>query len=346
MATGSWPTIVDVANRMDPEGKIPVIARMLSQSNDYADDLPWVQANEMTSHQFVFETSIPAGTWRQYNQGVPYSKNTTAKARVSMGMLEDYSQIDRALGEHSGDLEGFRYSSDRAFLMGMGQTIAQTFFYGNTTANPAEFMGLSPFYNTVNTATAQNAANVIDGGGTGSNNTSLWLIGWSPETIFAIYPRGSRAGLDMENKGDTTPGFDSLGNRFEAYTSWFRQQAGLCPKDWRYASRCANIDVTAAGLAGPNALDLFLTMDQMELLFPKMTASTSGVTKLDDDEDPAPRSVWYCDRTLRHWMDVQMLRNRNVLLQLNDYAGKPCMGYRGNPIKIVDQIINTESRVV
>jgi hypothetical protein len=109
----------------------------------------------------------------------------------------------------------------------MSQTIAQTYWYGNTAVTPAEFMGLSPFYNTLSTATAQNAANVIGGGGTGSSNTSIWLVCWGPETIFGVYPRGSKAGLDMEDKGDVTPGFDSVGNRFEAYTSWFRQQGPL-----------------------------------------------------------------------------------------------------------------------
>ena len=197
MATGSWPTLLDLATRLDPEGKIPVIAEMLSQSNDYADDLPWVEANEMTGHQFTFRTSIPAGSWRSYNMGVPYSKSTTAKARVGCGMLEDYSQVDRALAEHSGDREKFRYSEDVAFMEGMSQTIAQTFWYGNAVTNPASFMGLSPFYNTITTSTAQNAANVINAGGSGSNNTSMWLIGWSSETIFGVYPRGSKAGLDM-----------------------------------------------------------------------------------------------------------------------------------------------------
>lgn len=343
MATGSWPTILDVANRLDPDGKIPVIAEMLSQSNDYSDDVPWVQANEHTGHEFVFRTSIPGGAWRSYNMGIPYAKSTTAKARIGLGMLEDYSQVDRALGEHSGDLQGFRRSEDNAFLEGMSQTIAQTFWYGNTAVTPAEFMGLSPFYNTINTATAQNAANVLNGGGVGNNNTSLWLVGWSPETIFAVFPRGSKAGLDMEDKGDVTPGFDSLGNRFEAYTSWFRQQAGLCPKDWRYAARCANIDVTNAGLAGPNALDLFATMADMLLLFPKLTRSTSGITKTDATEDDVtPRPVWYTNRTGRHWMDVQAMRDRNVLLRIEDYAGMPIDGYRGIPVKIVDQILNTE----
>ncbi len=344
MATGSWPTLLDVALRQDRDGKIPIIAEMLSQSNEYAEDLPYVEANENTGHEFVFRTSIPAGSWRQYNQGVPYAKSTTAKARVGIGMLEDYSQIDRALAEHSGDRERFRESEDVAFMEGMSQTIAQTFFYGNTVSNPAEFMGLAPFYNTINTATAQNAANVIDGGGVGANNTSLWLVGWSPETIFAVYPRGSKAGLDMEDKGDVVPGFDSVGNRFEAYTSWFRQQAGLCPKDWRYGARIANIDVTTAGLAGPNALDIFATMAQQIMLFPKLTKTTSGITRTDAPmDDTGVRAVFYCNRTLRHWMDVQAMRDRNVLLQINDYAGMPVTGWRGIPIKIVDQILNTEA---
>lgn len=347
MATGSWPSLLDVAERTDKEGKIPVIAEMMSQSNDYADDMPYVEANESTGHQFVFRTSIPAGTWRQYNQGVPYSKSTAAKSRVGLGMLEDYSQIDRALAEHSGNKERFRESEDVAFLEGMSQTIAQTLFYGNATINPDQFMGLSPFYNTINQNTAANAANVVNGGGTGASNASLWLIGWSPETIFALYPRGSKAGLDMEDKGDVTPGFDSVGNRFEAYTSWFRQQIGLCPKDWRYAARLANIDTTNAGLAGPNAIDLFATMSEMLLFFPKLTRSTSGITKTDaPHDDVTPRPVWYCNRTVRHWMDIQSIRNRNVLLSMNDYAGKPIMGYREIPIKVVDQLVNTEATVV
>ena len=346
MATGAWPSLIDVANRVDHDGSIPVIAEMLSQSNDYADDMPWVEANERTGHQFVFRTSIPAGAWRQYNMGVPYAKSTTAKARVSVGMLEDYSQVDRALAEHSGDVEKFRMSEDAAFLEGISQTIAQTVFYGNTVATPAEFMGLSGFYNTLNTANAQNAANVINGGGTGSSNTSLWLIGWGTETIFGLYPAGSKAGLDMENKGDTTPGFDSLGNRFEAYTSWFRQQAGICPKDWRYGARVANIDTTNAGLAGPNAIDIFATMAELLLLFPKLTKSTSGITKTDAPmDDFGVRTVFYCNRTMRHWMDVQAMRDRNVLLRIEDYAGMPIDGFRGIPIKIVDQILNTESVV-
>jgi len=346
MATGQWPTLLDLANRTDSGGNIPLIAEMLSQCNDMNDDMPLVEANESTGHEFVFRTSIPAGSWRSYNMGVPNNKSTTAKSRVGLGMLEDFSRVDRALAQHSGDAERFRESEDVAFLEGMSQTIAQTFIYGNTSVNPSEFMGFAPFYNTLNTGTALNAANVLGGGGTGSSNTSLWLIGWSPNTIFALYPRGSKAGLQMEDRGERDTVFDALGNQFIAYSTWFSQQVGLCPQDWRYGARLANLDTTNAGLAGPNAYDLFVGMDEMLLLFPKLTKTTSGITKTDAVmNDTGVRTVFYCNRTLRHWMNVQAMRNRNVLLSLDDYAGKPTEGYRGIPIKIVDQILNTETTV-
>ncbi|HEV2674143.1 MAG TPA: hypothetical protein VGV37_06335 [Aliidongia sp.] len=346
--SGQWPTLLDVSLRLDPQGKIHHLAEMLSQSNDYFNDAVWMEANEMAGHQFAFRTSIPAGSWRQINQGVPYSKSTSARATVGVASLEDYSQVDRLLAEQSGDIEGFRYSEDVAFLEGMAQTMVQTQFYGNTAATPAEFMGLSPFYNTVSTATAQNAANVLDAGGVNSANASIWLICHGAGKMYNVYPRGSKAGLNMEDKGDIVPGYDSFGNRFEAFTSWFRQQAGFVPHDWRYGGRIANIDVTAAGLAGPNAYDIFAGIRQMFMLPPNMTAESSGITSTDAPNDPGTgiRPVLYCNRTVRFRMDIQAIRDRNVLLTSTDYAGKPVMKFNDVPIRVVDQLLNTEARVV
>lgn len=345
MTTGTFPTIVDVASRM-VNGEMVEVAESLSQANEMYEDIPWVKANEKTGHIFVFRTSMPAGAWRGYNMGIPPAKSTTAKARVGLGMLEDYSIVDRALAEHTGDRSGFRHSEDVAFLEGMSQTIAQTFVYGNTTQTPAEFMGLAPFYNTVNTATAANAANVIDCLGTGSSNTSLWMIGWSVNTIFGLFPEGGSAGLDFEDKGDVRAAYDNLGNPYEADTGWFRQQAGLCPRDWRYGARMGNIDVTNAGLAGPNAVDIFATLAQLQFTFPHLTSGSSGITKTDaPGGDPSIRTVIYTNRTMLHWAQVQAMRNRNVLLRLEDYAGRVTDNWRGFPWKCVDQITNTESRI-
>jgi hypothetical protein len=348
MATGQWPTLADLTSRSDSMGKQHIIAEMLSQSVVLHKDTPYRESSEMGGHEFSFRESIPAGAWRQINMGIPYAKSTTGKSRIGLGTLEAYSQVDRLLAEMSGDVERFREGEDVSFFEGMGQTWEENTWYGNTAATPAQFMGLSAFYNTVSTVNAQNAANCIDGGGTGSSNLSFWLIGWGLRTIFMCYPRSTKAGLAMEDKGDTVPGFDSLGNRFEAYTSWFRQMGGICPQDWRYGVRIPNVDVTNAGLAGPNAIDIFATMRQAMLLMPTLTAQSSGITEVDapDESSPGIRPVWYMNRTGRHWCDVQAMRDRNVLLRLEDYAGKPTMGIDEIPIRVSDQLLTTEARVV
>jgi hypothetical protein len=321
---------------------------MLSQSNEYFDDAVLVQGNEIGGHKFTFRTAIPTGAWRSYYQGTPYSSSKTAQAHISVGSLEGNSQIDKMQAEDSGDPEEFRETEDMAFLEGFSQTMVGTQFYGNTTASPAEFMGLSPFYNTVNAAVATNAANVIDGGGTGSSNASLWLVCHGRGKIFNVYPKGAKVGLEQEDLGDVVPGYDSLGNPFRAWTTYFRWQMGLCPQDWRYGVRMANLDVTAAGLAGPNAYDIFAGLAQVMLKPPALGKMISGIVKTDAPRDLVlgSRPCLYANRTIRKWMDIQMIRDRNVLLSINDYAGRPCEAYRGVPIRVCDQLLNTEARVI
>ena len=184
MATGQWPTLIDLTSRIDGAGDMMVIAEMLSQSLAIAKDAPYREATEMGGHTFAFRDSIPTGSWRQINTGVHYSKSTTGKSTVGIASLEDYSQCDLWLAEQSGNIDRFREIEDVAFLQGMGQTWEQGVFYGNVAANPTQFNGLSSFYNTI--AGAQNGANVISGGGVGTSNLSFWLIGWSPRTIYMI----------------------------------------------------------------------------------------------------------------------------------------------------------------
>ena len=348
MATGAWPTLLDLTSRLDGAGKQMTLAEMLSQCNDVWDFLPVKEANEIGGHEFAFRTSLPAGFWRSINQGTPYSKSTSAKTRLGIGVLEDWSQVDRLLAEASGDIEAFRASEMVAFMEGMSQTMVQGIFYGNAATTPASFNGLSVFYNTVATATAQNAANVIDGGGVGSSNLSIWLNCYSPRSLYSVYPRNSKAGLTVEDLSDSQRGYDAVGNPFMAYTFWFRHMMAIIPEDWRFCARLANIDVTTAGLAGPNAPDLFALMAEMVMLPPLLTKKVSGIDQTDAPTEAGlgVRPAFHTNRTGRHWMDIQGMRNRNVLLSVTDSAGVVTDSFRGVPITVVDQLLTTEARVV
>jgi hypothetical protein len=343
-------TLADWARRVDPHGKIDIIAELLSQCNEIFDDMLWREANSPTSHKATIRTGLPQGTWRRMYQGVQFTKSTTAQIVETMGELSAYSRIDRTIAELEGDVAALRMSEDNAHLEGLSQQMATQLFYGNSWTQPERFTGLSPRYNTVSTATAQNAVNVLDGGGTASANSSMWIISWGERTCHGLFPKGSKAGLIFEDKGDIRPGRDASGNEFEAFTSYFRWQSGISVPDWRYNVRVANLDSTTAagGLASSTPPDLFALLSKAVIRIPTMPRNVTGITKTDAPNEVAPamRSAIYVNRTVRQYMDLQAIRDKNVLLTPKEYAGAPVVEFRGLPIKVCDALLSNESRVV
>ena len=137
LSTGAL-TLADWAKRLDPDGKVPVVAELLSQSNEILEDAVFMEGNLPTGHRVTIRTGLPAVYWRSLNQGVPSSKSTTAQVDESCGMLEAYSRVDKDLAELNGNTAAFRLSEDQAFLEAMNQTQAQTMFYGNPASDPRQ----------------------------------------------------------------------------------------------------------------------------------------------------------------------------------------------------------------
>ena len=348
MSTNVLPNLVDWARRADPDGSIAIIAEMLSQCNEIMKDMIWQEGNLPLGHKTTVRVGLPQGVWRAANQGVPSSKSLTAQFQDSIGELQDYSIVDKSIANLNGNVAKFRYSEDMAHVEGLSQQVASALFYSNEAVTPTQFTGLAPRYNTVTTSTAKSAANVIDAGGTASANLSIWLVGWGDHTTFGIFPKGSQAGLVYEDKGDVVPAYDSNGNRFEAYTSMFQFKLGLCVKDWRYNVRIANVDTTTAGLQGTSPPDLFTLMSRAVVRLPTASRRLSGITESDAPGDPVPgiSPAWYVNRTGREFMDIQAIRDRNVLLSSKDYAGDPVVVFRDVAIRVVDALTNSETRVV
>lgn len=324
-------TLVDQAKRTDPDGRIAAIAEILSQSNEILEDCPWVEGNLATGHRTTVRTGLPAVAWRKLNAGVQPSKSTTVQVDEAAGMLEAFGVVDKDLAELNGNTGEFRLSENVAFLEAMNQEQAQTMFYGDTAVNPERFLGLSARYGTVNVNNAQNADNVIDAGGTGSTNTSIWLIGWSPNTIHGIYPKGTQAGLVHEDLGlDTIT--DAAGGRYRAYMDRYQWKCGLALRDWRYAVRIANVDVPALTRTAASGADL---IDLMTRALERIQ-SLNGVTP-----------VFYANRTVRSFLRRQTVnRVASSTLQYDMVAGKPALRLAEVPIKRVDAILTTEARVV
>lgn len=344
---GTALTLADWAKRINDDGKTMTIVELLSQVNEVLDDMLWVEGNLPTGHKTTIRTGLPSATWRLLNYGVPNAKSTTAQIIDTVGNLETYAVIDKDLADLNGNTAEFRMSEVSAFLEGMSQQVATTLFYGNTSTNPERFMGLAPRFNTVATATAQTAANVLDAGGTGSTNTSIWILCWGPNTMHGIFPKGKIAGLRHTDMGEW-PVLDVLGNTYQAYRDHFKWECGITVRDWRYAVRICNIDVTTlSGGAPPNLINLLIRA----LYRIPTTAAGIGATVTSSDAPSiqggnGSRIVIYCNRVIRTYLDIQATNKTNVLLQMNQFDGKMVTTFRGVPIKTCDAILNTEARVV
>ncbi|MDE2471518.1 MAG: hypothetical protein KGL35_23020 [Bradyrhizobium sp.] len=337
-------TLADWAKRTDDDGKTAIIVNLLSQANEIMDDMLWMECNQTTSHKTTVRTGLPQGTWRALYQGVQPTKSTTAQIVENCGNLEAYSEIDKDLADLNGNTAEFRLSEDQAFFEGLTQQMAGAIMYSNSLSTPQQIMGMTPRYATVSTSAAQSANNVIDMGGTGSTNTSIWVVAWGANTVHGLFPRAKMAGLTQRDLGEIMKQ-NSDGSRYQIYSSHFKWESGVCVRDWRYVTRLANIDVTL--LNGVNAANLINGMIRALHRFPTTPRNAANV---QDATRPSGvlgggRMAIYCNRTVATYFDLQALNKTNVLLQMEQWDGKPVTTFRGIPIRTVDQILSTEARV-
>jgi len=305
------------------------IVDLLAQSNVILEDAVVRECNEGSTHKTTVRNGLPEVEFRKFYQGVSASKGEYTQITDTTGMLEVYSQVDKSLADLEGDTAQFRMNEATAFLESMNNTVQENIFYGSKATNPAGFDGLSARYNTISNSKNSIGYRVIDAGGTGSDNTSIWFITWGDLHTHLLYPKGSQMGLSHEDKGAQTA-TDSNGNMYEVYRDHFKWDVGMTVRDFRSTCRIANIDVS--DLATANAADLISLMITAYHRI-KRFAKTGN-------------TVIYCNETIETYLHFQAINKSNVNLTMENYAGKPIVSFMGIPVKCADQIKNTEAQVV
>lgn len=321
------PTLADFTARMGSDGKIdPQIVELLTETNPILEDMTVIEANGYTEHKTTVRSGLPTGTWRELNYGVQPEKSKTVPVKDTLGMLETYAEVDKELADLNDNKAAWRLSEDRAFIEGMNQTMSSTLFYGNSSLEPQKFMGMAPRYSSL---TAENKRNIIDAGGQGSDNTSIWLMVWGPNTLHTIYPKGSSAGLLSRDLGEHTLQ-DAQGGQYQGYRTHYKWNLGLTLRDWRYAVRIANIDVSELAEGGTNPADILKLMARALHRVPNLGMG---------------RPVFYMNREVLEALDVQSMEKSTLALKTQELEGKFWQTFRSVPIRQTDALLNTEARV-
>lgn len=325
------PTYIDLQKRLDPNGDIAPVAELLYEYNEVIEDMTWMEGNLPTGHRSTIRTGIPEPAFRKFYGFTQPSKSTTVQVTDNCGMLDDYSVVDKAMADLNNNAASFRLSEDLALIQGFRNKCAESIFYGDETITPEGITGLAPRYNDLS---AENADNIIDAGGTGVDNASIWLVCWSPMTVHGIVPKGSAAGLQMKDLGevtvqDTEGGTNGL---MQAYRTYYRWDIGLTVRDWRAVVRIANIDkseLTADASSGANLPQLMF--EASELLH----------------EMAGGRCTWYMSRDVKTKLGQQIASGvENSTLEMMDVGGRKVMAVRGWPVRRVDALAADEARVV
>lgn len=329
-------TLADWAKRTDPDGRVPIVAELLSQSNEVLEDCVFKEGNLPTGDRVVIRTGLPTVYWRALNQGIPSSKSTTAQVDEACGILEARSEVDKDLAMLNGNTAQFRLSEDTAFLEAMNQTQATTLFYGNPGVDPKQFLGLAARYSSLSAANAQN---IISAGGSGSDNTSIYLVVWGDNTVYCPFPKGSKAGLIHEDLGEQTV-YNSDGTRLQALATRYQWKNGLVVKDWRYVVRICNIDVSdLVAQTGTQAAAASTAIVKL------MARSLYRIPNM-----AMGRAAFYMNRTVHSGLSVAALDKSQYVLKINEGLSQFGMPYSwlsflGVPLRRVDAILNTEAVV-
>lgn len=333
---GTVLDLAQVAKRTDPNGMPARMANTLIQSIPEIQDIPWVPSNLPTGHRSTITVGEPTVHLRRINEGVESSRSTASQITDGMSMLNAFSTVDPKLLEISGNGPAHRMQEGKMFVQSMGKKFAQLLWYGQEIDDEREFNGFMTRYNTF---TGNVADNVLDGGASGSDNCSIWLVGWSPETVFGIYPKNGSAGLKHISHGlalhqeSTSLG----GSKMAAFTDEWAWDCGLVVKDWRYVVRISNVDVSEAlSITGDQELTDYAT----NIMF-LMVEARNKIPILG-----ACRPVFYMPRDLFIAYEKQALaRTVANVFESKQVDGQAITTCRSIPMKISDQLVYDESIV-
>lgn len=331
-----YPSLID-AHKQSAPGQV---LEILSQQNPILDDAMVTTCNLDTIHRHMIRTGLPSVAWGRLYQGVPQSKATVQQVDDTTGFIEARSEIDVRLLALASDQAKARLVDSAPFLEAMNQEMATGIFYHDVKTTPEKFKGLAARYNSYYAGAVSDRPNsaagqVVNGGGTGNDNTSVWFVTWGDHATSLLCPKGLPTGVKIEDKGEETT-LDANGNKFYVKATMFSWHVGMFVKDWRYNARICNIDVSNM-LAGNVDLWALMRKAYYRLQSRRQNATSSRIAIYMNRDVLEALDAMASDHTL----NSDGTPNTNKLDRQN-IEGREVLMYRGIPIRETDALLNTE----
>lgn len=323
-------TISDVINSyssLDGNAMYVKSANVLALKCPLFRMLPVFPTNQIMSEIFSKVNSMGSPSLRRFNEYVTPTKNSRTPGTEPVAMFDDWSEVDSALYDLQNDKEQWRMDEDMMKMESMAQAIEDQLLNGNMGTYPAGINGLFTRYNLSTrrpNGVSSTRYNVQLAGGSGSDVTSVIAMELGPTKVYGIYPKNSRAGINLENKGKVTS--ESSGARMDVYRTHLQAYFGLVVKDDRCVQMVRNIEVSGTS----NLFD----PDQL----------SSALRRLPGGGQD-PNTIILCSPTIMDQMDSLARDKFNVTYTPDEAFGGMTTRFMRVPVYVADKISEAQTAI-
>ena len=328
---GAGITLREAALLFGAGGKPDPMINLLSELSPLTEDLIWKHTNLDTEYRFRTVEGLPGVSYRSINEGVLPTRGTQKIVTESCSLMESVFEIDKELIDIAPDKAVYRMEQAQAHLESMTLKLSEEIWYGTRSNDIRAVQGLSERYSGLSGPAADY---IIDAGGTGGDNASIWLIGHGDRTFHGIYPKNSHSGFEHIPGPKQDIVDPDKGGTYEGYRDRFKWRVGIALPDYRQIGRICNIDVNdllTFGTSDDSSANLLLLVNRI----------TNRIHNLRNG-----RFVLYMNRDVKEAWENQILQKQNLALTIDAATGAITTAYKGIPIKVDDTLLSTEERVV
>lgn len=324
-------TLLDHVKKYDAQGRLVPVVEMLSQTDQIYQTMPFKEANDGEGEVVNYRRAIPTPEIMRHNRGLVGQKGGIGQFTETVGWFGTRSEYAESIAKINDNSAEARASEEVSHLEGITNYIHESLFYNDNGENAELFQGLAPRF--ADTGQDMGGSQIVDAGGVGADNASIWLVGWGEMGVYGIFPKNAKTGaIDSIDRGlqmvDDGTGRSAL---VAKYLTDYEVKMGLVVKDYRRVARIANIDVSLLeedpeGGAGAKLRSLIVR-------------ALHKVKKT-----PGLRWAFYAPPDVCTFLDLQAM-NAASHFSVQDVGGEPITHFRKIPIYESDALLTTEAAI-
>lgn len=317
-------SLAHVMGAATSDGSYIELADVVSQQNELIPRIPFFPSNKPFENKSRRNVTQFEPSARVPNEGAVVGVNESEQITDTLIRFETEIAVDELDLVGINDPAMWFTEQVEETAMGFGKKVADQFIDGDFLADPGkEFNGLRLRSNSlpaVETDVSDRFYNVVNGGGSGSDNMSIYLVGLGKKGVHGIYFKNGQAGLQINRKGRQRV-LDASGNPYWAETAQMLWDVGLVATEHRKYGRICNIDNSALTLdaaTGANISQLMIKLVNYVVIDPSLTY------------------VWLANNKVKTYFHTQRDAKANIQIGWEEDNGIKSPTFAGFPILRMD----------